>query len=180
MFRTFPFAAALAACLPVAAFAADGIEAHDAYARASGPSAPTGAAFMVLYNTGDTDDRLVAARAPVAERVELHTHIADENGVMRMREIEGGIALPAGGRHVLARGGDHVMFLGLTAPLEQGAHVPLTLVFENAGEVVLDVVVDHDRAPGALGAHGEGMQHGKMGHGDMQGHGGHSGHGKAE
>ena len=109
---------------------------------------------MVLENTGGTDDRLVSASAPIAARVELHTHLDDGNGVMQMREVEGGFAVPAGGRHVLARGGDHVMFMGLTQGLTDGMRVPLTLVFENAGEITVQVPVDNARKPMAHGAHG--------------------------
>ncbi|MEL6620815.1 MAG: copper chaperone PCu(A)C, partial [Pseudomonadota bacterium] len=89
----------------------------DPYARAASPSAKAGAAFMMLQNTGDTDDRLIAARTDVAKRVELHTHVETGDGIMKMQEIEGGIALPAGGTHHMMRGGDHVMLMGLTGPL---------------------------------------------------------------
>ena len=162
--------AAGCAALALAGPALAEIAVTDAYARSAGAMAQSGAAFMVIENGGDTDDRLIAARSDAAERVELHTHIADENGVMRMREVEGGFAIPAGGSHVLARGGDHVMFLGLTAPFEQGATVPVTLVFEQAGEVAVEIPVDLDRQPmhgGAMGHGGHGS-HGAMGHG---GHG---------
>lgn len=175
MFKTTLLAVACAAFLPVAALAESQIGVHDAYVRSSSPTAKTGAAFLMLHNHGDTDDRLIAARSPAAERVELHTHIADANGVMRMREIEGGIPLPADGEHLLERGGDHLMFLGLTAPLVQGEMIPVTLVFEQAGDVPIEVMVDLERQPAA---HGGGMDHdmghdmgkdGEMGH-DM-GHG---------
>ena len=93
--------------------------------------------------------------SPVAQLVELHTHI-DDNGVMRMRPVEGGLEIPAGGEHMLMRGGDHVMLMGLTQTLEDGAIIPLTLIFENAGPIALDVTVDNSRGQG---------QHG-MGHGN--------------
>lgn len=144
--RTLFLGIAAAAGFAFPAFA-QGIEVHDAYARSSGPTAPTGAAFMVIHNMGETDDRLIAARSEAAERVELHTHLSDENGLMQMRKIEGGIAIPAGGAAALERGGDHVMFLGLTAPFVAGETVPLVLLFEQAGEIAIDVPVDNDRAP---------------------------------
>ena len=131
---------------------AQSIVVEDAYARASTPSSPSGAAFMVLTNAGEEDDRLLAVRAEAAARVELHTHAEDANGVMRMREIEDGLPLPAGESHALARGGDHVMLMGLTAPLEQGATLPITLTFERAGDVEVEVIVDHERK--ATHAHG--------------------------
>jgi copper(I)-binding protein len=66
---------------------------------------------------------------------------------MRMGEVEDGFALPADGEIVMERGGHHVMFMGLTAPFEQGDTIPLTLIFETSGEVTLDVPVDLERTP---------------------------------
>lgn len=154
MMKPTLLAAAFAVALPVAALADPQIEIVEPYARSSGMSAISGAAFMVLRNTGTTDDRLVAASSPVAERVELHTHIETEDGVMRMVEVEAGFAVPAGSEHPLARGGDHVMFLGITTPFEDGMTVPLTLTFENAGDVQIEVPVDLTRGPGNQGGHG--------------------------
>lgn len=140
--------AATAALVTLSAplMAAD-IMVKDAYVRSSTPSSPTGAAFMVLMNQTDQDDRLIAASSDVAGRVELHTHTEDANGVMRMHEIEGGITLPAGGMHQLKRGGDHVMFMGLSAPLEQGSDITVILTFEQAGDIEVTIPVDHDRKP---------------------------------
>ena len=137
---------ALAVALASPAFAGD-ITVMDPYARAAGPSAKAGAAFMLLQNSGDTDDRLVAARTDAAKRVELHTHIESGDGIMKMQEIEGGIALPAGGTHHMMRGGDHVMLMGLNGPLEQGAEITVTLIFEQAGEVDVTIPVDNERKP---------------------------------
>jgi len=144
--------------------AAQSIQIEDPYFRTSGPMARAGAAFMTLVNPGTEDDRLIAARADIAARVELHTHIATGDGVMRMREVEDGFPIPAGGRHVLARGGDHVMFMGLSARPADGASVRVTLVFETAGEVVLDIPVDQDRPAEAGHAHDHAHDHGAMSH----------------
>lgn len=157
--------AALAAAFAFPALA-EGISVTDAYARSASPRAMTGAAFMTIENTGTDDDRLIAARSPAAERVELHTHLMDASGVARMVEVKDGFPIPAGATHMLERGGDHVMFLGLTAPFEEGAKVPLTLVFENAGEIEIEVPVDLSRGPGAGMMGGEGHGHGH-GHGQM-------------
>lgn len=142
------------------------IEVKDAYARSSGPMAMAGAAFMEIVNTGDEDDQLIAVSVGVAKKVELHTHIAGDDGVMKMREVDGGFTIPAGGSHMLKRGGDHVMFMGLTESFDQGKVIPVTLVFEKAGEVTVEVPVDLERQ--------DAMDHGKMDHGKMD-HG--SGHG---
>jgi len=74
---------------------------------------------------------------------------------MRMREIEGGVVVPAGGMHALKRGGDHVMFMGLSAPMEPGSTIDVTLTFEQAGDVMVTIPVDNDRKDG----------HGHTGHG---------------
>ncbi len=145
--KSFIIAAATAAfALPALAGDISHITIDDAYARASNTMA--GAAFMSITNTSDTDDRLVAVASDVAERVELHTHLEDANGVMRMIEVEDGFAIPAGGTHMLARGGDHVMFMGLKAPFEQGRSIDVTFIFEIAGEMTLDIPVDLERMDG--------------------------------
>lgn len=127
-----------------ATFAQD-ITIEDPFARASSPVAKSGAAFMVIANAGDEDDRLIAAESDVAARVELHTHMQDANGVMRMIEVEDGMAVPAGGSHALERGGDHVMFMGLTGPFVQGETVSVTLIFEKAGPISVDIPIDLNR-----------------------------------
>ncbi|MEL7099392.1 MAG: copper chaperone PCu(A)C [Pseudomonadota bacterium] len=151
--------AALLATLPAVAYAESKIEIHDPYARVSRPGAPTGAAFMVIHNHGTTADVLLSARSDVAAMVELHTHIETGDGIMQMTEIEGGIPLPADGEHIMARGGDHVMFMGLTEPLVQGQEITVTLVFEQAGEVEVVIPVDNERMD-KHGGHGHGHGHG--------------------
>lgn len=125
------------------------------FARATAGPAKNGAAFLTVKNAGAEADRLIAAKAPVADRVELHTHL-HENGVMKMRQVEA-VEVPAGGEAALQPGGDHVMLMGLKAPLKEGESFPLTLVFEKAGEVTVDVMI------GGVGAM-EGHDH--SGHGD--------------
>jgi hypothetical protein len=133
---------------PVAAadFTAGPVVVSDPWIRASAGSAmKTGAAYAVLTNNGAEMDRLVAAESPVAERVELHTHLM-EGGVMKMRQIEA-IEVHPGTPTVLQPGGLHIMFIGLHAPIKEGTAVPLTLVFEKAGRIAISARV---LAPGAM------------------------------
>ncbi len=123
------------------------ITVEDPFARSSTAMAVSGAAFMTLINNGSEDDRLIAASSDIAKRIELHTHIESAEGVMRMVHVEEGFVIPAGGSHALARGGDHVMFMGLTKPLAQGDMISLTLTFEQAGDVMVEVPVDLIRKP---------------------------------
>lgn len=140
--------ALIAAIALIALPASAEVKITDSYARVASPKAKAGAAFMVIENTGTTPDRLVSAESPAAKRVELHTHIND-NGVMKMREVEAGFEIPAGGSYMLKRGSDHVMFMGLTESWAHGDSVPVTLIFEGAGEVSVEIPVDLDRKPAA-------------------------------
>ncbi len=135
--------AALAIALP--ALAGSEIAVTDAYARSSGMSAKAGAAFMTILNSGDEDDRLIGVRTDAARLAQLHTHIKGEGGVMQMRRVEGGFSIPAHGEHILARGGDHVMLMGLTRPLSDGETLTLTLTFEKAGDMTITMPVDLER-----------------------------------
>ena len=86
-------------------------------------------------------------RTDAAQRAELHTHKETGDGILQMRAVEGGIALPAGATHPMVRGGDHVMLMGLTGSLTQGDEIKITLVFEKAGEVKVTIPVDNERKP---------------------------------
>ncbi|MBA4492193.1 copper chaperone PCu(A)C [Paracoccus sp. S1E-3] len=149
-------AALTAIILPAATFAQDAaITVADGYARSANPK--SGAAFMTLRNSGAADCTLTAVTTEAAEMAELHTTKDMGDGVMKMSKIEGGIAVPAGAEQKLERGGDHVMLMGLTAPLENGQDLALTLDFGDCGTVAAVVPVDNDRKPedAAPMSHGE-------------------------
>jgi periplasmic copper chaperone A len=133
------FGGLLAFCLIGTAAAEPSIAIANAWSRATPGGAGTGAAFFVIENRGANDDTLLGADAEVADSVELHTHIHD-SGVMRMRAIER-ILVPAGGQATLRPGGDHVMLIGLRAPLVEGQTYTLGLTFALAGHVVVPVTV---------------------------------------
>lgn len=155
-FKTFISTAATATVLmTTSAFAGD-VTVSDVWARASAGMANAGAAFMTIHNPNTHDHVLVGAAADVSKRIELHTHTMVD-GVMKMREVEGGIPVPAGDTTMLQPGGYHVMFMGLHAPLKEGASFPLTLTFTGDRTITVDVKV---MSPGAMGG---AMDHGKMG-----------------
>lgn len=136
--------AATAALWALPALAADTITVSDAYARFM-PGAMSGVAFMSIENTGDEDDRLTGVAADIAAKAELHSHKTAPDGMMQMLHVQEGFAIPANGRLVLERGGDHVMVMGLTERPAEGGTVHLVLTFEKAGTVELDVPVDNAR-----------------------------------
>jgi copper(I)-binding protein len=129
-------AALLGLCALAGPALAEGLAVREPFARAVPEGLRASAAYMTLVNESEKDDRLVAARSPVAARVELHTHIM-EDGVARMREVEGGIPVPAGETVTLKPGGLHVMLMGLTGAMPDGGSAEITLVFERAGEMVV-------------------------------------------
>lgn len=118
---------------------AGALEISTPWARASVGTERPSAAYMTVRNTGDQPDRLLRVETPVAARAEVHAMV-EEDDVMKMRPA-GDLEIPPGGEVRLEPGGLHLMLMQLERPLEEGATVPLTLVFERAGEVTVDAPV---------------------------------------
>jgi copper(I)-binding protein len=110
------------------------------WSRATPGGAQVAAGYLTVTNTGSTPDRLVAASLPVASRGEVH-EMSHAGGVMRMRPVEGGLAIPAGATVELKPGGYHLMFMDLKQGLKQGDRVSGTLTFEKAGTVAVEFAV---------------------------------------
>jgi copper(I)-binding protein len=126
----------------------------DPWARPNLPNRPT-AAYMAIANTSADGDRLVAASSPLFETIEIHTVIM-EGDVMKMQPIEA-IDVGPGAEAALEPGGLHLMLFGAAQAFREGESFPLTLRFEAAGEVTVDVAV---RKPDLSGGHGHGHGHG--------------------
>jgi hypothetical protein len=109
------------------------------WARATPGAAKTGAVYLTIENGGQQGDRLVAASTPAAAKSELHVDIMN-NGVAEMRRVDS-IELAARATVELKPGGMHLMLIGLTKPLREHDSFPLTLVFEHAGGVEVEVEV---------------------------------------
>lgn len=116
----------------------ENLEITGAFARATAPMARVGAAFMTIRSLG-VADRLVGYATPVCNRPELHTHI-ENDGIMQMRQVEA-VEVPAGGVVELKPGGYHLMMIDLNQQLVEGETIPLTLTFEKAGDVALEIPV---------------------------------------
>ncbi|MFH5924653.1 copper chaperone PCu(A)C [Roseomonas xinghualingensis] len=128
---------ALAFVLPAAA-QPSGIVVEQPWARAA-LQGGTGGAFLTLRNTGSQPDRLISASTPLARSTEIHETVRDGD-VMRMRPVPA-LEVPPGGTVTLRPGGAHVMMMGLTQALRPGTTLPLTLTFERAGTVQVQVAV---------------------------------------
>jgi len=135
----------LAAAL-VAAPAFAQVKVENAWTRATPPGAKIGAGYMKI--SSGAADRLVGASSPAAAKVELHV-TQKQGDMMMMREVKS-YDIPAGGSFELAPAGAHLMLVDLKAPLKEGGKVPLTLRFEKAGEVKVELQV---RALGASSGH---------------------------
>lgn len=110
------------------------------WSRALPPNAVTGAAYLVVHNQGKTEDRLLSAQTPRATKTEIHTML-QLGEVMRMQKLDS-VGIPAGGETTLAPGGTHLMLFGLQMPLVAGERFPLTLQFEKAGKVDVEVLIE--------------------------------------
>lgn len=120
------------------------------FTRATPPGAKIAGGYLTLNNDGAQDDRLIGASSPVAGSIEIH-EMTMQGDVMKMRALPDGVPLRAGQTVELKPGGYHLMMMDLTQPLTEGESVPLTLTFENAGEVQLSLPVGAINAKG--GAH---------------------------
>ena len=117
------------------------LEIIQPWTRATPATAQTGGGFLTITNKGTTPDRLISARSTASDKVEVHEVKMDGN-VMRMRELEKGLEIPAGATVMLKPGGYHIMFVGLKAPFAKDTKVPVTLVFEKAGSLDVELAVE--------------------------------------
>jgi copper(I)-binding protein len=131
----------IAAPLAAHGFTVGQLKIGHPWSRESAPGQKVGAGFLTITNTGTTDDRLLSASSSAAEQVQVHT-AGLVNGVMRMRELKDGLAIPAGATVTLAPGGYHIMLIGLKGPLVRGAMIPAELRFAKAGRVKISFKVE--------------------------------------
>ena len=117
-------------------------------------SAKSAAGYMAISNEGAAADRLIGVETAAAQKSMIHTTETSADGVARMVHLEA-LEIPAGDTVVLEPGGMHVMLMGLTQTLKEGDMLPATLIFEQAGRVEVEFMVDPS----------EGVDHSKMNHG---------------
>ena len=113
-----------------------GIMVADLVIRATTPKAGATAAYAHIHNHSDQDDILLGASVSFAKKTEIHEMVL-KGDVMKMRPLEGGIAIAAGDMIALEKGGNHIMIMGLTAPIINGQSYDITLHFKKAGMMTL-------------------------------------------
>jgi copper(I)-binding protein len=170
---TVALAGAAALSAPAAAagdYDLGSIHISQPWSRATPKGAATGAGYMTLTNKGATADRVSCVSDDASVQCEIHT-MTMEGGVMKMRPVEGGLEIKPGESVALKPGGNHMMFLSLKHPLEQGQTVKATLKFDHAGTIDVDYPVLAIGAP-APGATASGSMMQDSGGMHMQGPGG--------
>ena len=147
----------LSAALINGAATAQTVTVADAWVRATVAAQRATGAFLKLTVQG-ADATLIAVTSPVAGVTQIH-EMAMSKGVMRMREVIGGVPLKAGQIFELKPGGYHIMMMDLKQPVKAGDRVLLSLTFKQANGQQTTAQVDAE----VRGLNGEAtMQHGKM------------------
>jgi copper(I)-binding protein len=134
--------AALSAFSPSIVAAADNaatvsigaLKIENAFARPTPGGATIAVGYLTIVNSGSSPDRLVSLTSDISAKTQIHEMKMD-NGVMEMRELTDGLAIPAAATVALNPGGDHIMFVDLKHPVKPGDVIHATLIFEKAGTV---------------------------------------------
>jgi copper(I)-binding protein len=122
-------------------YKAGSIEIKHPWSRATPKGATIAGGYMKLINTGTTADRLIGGSTEIAGKFEIH-EMSMDNGVMKMRPLANGVEIKPGETVEFKPGGYHLMFVGITQPVEQGKRVKGTLQFEKAGKVDVEYAVE--------------------------------------
>jgi copper(I)-binding protein len=131
-------------------YKAGALDVSDPWSRATPKGASVAAGYMKITNSGTAPDRLISGSADVASKFEVH-EMSMENGVAKMRPVNGGLEIKPGQTVEFKPGSFHVMFVGLKKPLANGDHIKATLVFEKAGTLNLEFDV-HEMGASTTGA----------------------------
>ncbi len=163
---SFLFALLFAATAGAENKAPGSIRIDHAASHAMVPGAKVGDGYLTITNTGTEPDRLVGASSERAKTVQLH-QMSMDNGVMTMRELKGGLVIPAG-QTVTLEPNYHLMFQDIAKPFKQGETIKAVVSFEKAGEVDVNFAVGKIAGPlDDVGGVAGKMDHGTMNHGAM-------------
>jgi periplasmic copper chaperone A len=94
---------------------------------------------MIVRNKGKTPDRLISASSSLARSVALQTGTApsqaDAKGL-------GGFVIPVGGALEMQKDGQRLVLEGVSKAISPYDMIPMTLVFERAGKIKIEVMVE--------------------------------------
>lgn len=165
MKRLLALATALILATPVLAHEVTAGDLQIIHPHIPQPAATAKAAggFMAIVNNGTEPDRLIAVETDIAAKAEVHESRIDANGVGTMEHVDA-LEIPPGETVNLEHGSYHIMLMGLTGPLTEGELHKAVLVFERAGRVEIEFMIDPPAGMGEMD-HSK-MDHSKMGQGD--------------
>lgn len=136
----FPFILIITVILLSACAPSSGVLAiNDTWAR-SAFTGDNGAVYFVIENGTDKADALISASTDVASSAETHMTMVNSQDVVTM-QMQDAVQVPAGEDIPFEPGGLHIMLVNLTRDLKVGDTITLTLQFEKAGEITLQVEV---------------------------------------
>lgn len=120
--------------------AAEKVEISKAWIRATPPSAMAAGGYLEITNNTNRDETLVGVEFSQAGKSEIHEMKMDD-GVMKMRPLKQGIAIPAGKSILLKPGGFHLMFMGMKSQMKAGENHSVKLTFSHSGVMEIDFPV---------------------------------------
>lgn len=124
----------------------------DVFARPSPEAGGAGGVYLTVLNGLDQQLQLTSIDGVIAQAVELHETV-NEQGVMRMEPHPEGFAVPALSALELKPGGKHIMLIDLASPLVAGDVFTLTLNFEGADPLTIDVPVGENSEAAPMHSH---------------------------
>lgn len=127
-------------------------------------TAKSAGGYMAIVNNGTEADRLIGVETDIAAKAEVHESKVGADGVGTMDPVPA-LEIPAGGTVSLERGGLHIMLMGLKSKLTEGEMRKATLIFERAGRVEIEFMIDPPMGEGMEGMDHSTMDHSKMGSG---------------
>jgi periplasmic copper chaperone A len=151
------FAPLLAGHAVAADYHVGSLQISQPWARATPKGADSGAAYMTVTNTGAKLERLSCLSSDAADKCQIH-QMSMDNGVMKMREVEGGVEIKPGETVTFKPGGYHMMLVGLKAPLVQGKTVAATLKVDTGATAQVEFPIAAIGAPAPGATAGGGMQ----------------------
>ncbi len=133
----------MAVALPSAAhdYSQGEVSIEHPWSRPTPPGIMMGVGYMTIRNTGNSEIVLKAVDTSRAARVSIHKTVS-QDGTMRMRLLKDGLIIPAGGIVELKPMSYHLMLEQLGGPLKVGEQVPLTLTFDGAPDMEVELSVD--------------------------------------
>jgi copper(I)-binding protein len=138
--------------------AASSIKIESAFTRPTLGGASVAVGYMIITNAGKTDDWLESVSSDISTTAEIH-ETKMQDGMMEMRELPKGLAVPAGATVAFKPSAYHIMFVGIKHAVKPGDTIHATLTFDKAGKIAVDFPAADN--PGAVAPSG-GMNGMKM------------------